>query len=302
MAAMDEPDAPSAPPSARGTKLICTIGPATAPRVRELVAAGMDVARLNFSHGTAASRTAAARAVRTASATADRPVGILADLAGPKIRLGPLPDGAVTLHAGDAFRLTPVGHRDRPARHAEPGGAAVAYRRLAGDVRPGDRILLADGAAELRVTGVDAVVDTEVVRGGTIRSRQGVSIPSERLSTPPLTRRDRESLPAIAAIGADLVAQSFVRRAGDIRELRTALGSDGPPIIAKIETRSAVDDFDAILDVVDAVMVARGDLGVELPYEEVPIVQKQLVRRCLDRGVPVVVATQMLESMIDAPR
>ena len=140
------------------------------------------------------------------------------------------------------------------------------------------------------------------MRGGVVRSRQGVSIPSDRLTTAPLTARDRRDVPRALALGADYVAQSFVRRASDIAVLRDLLGPSGPPIVAKIETRSAIDDFDAILEVVDAVMIARGDMGVELPYEEVPIVQKQLVRRALDRGVPSIVATQMLESMIVAPR
>jgi pyruvate kinase len=145
-------------------------------------------------------------------------------------------------------------------------------------------------------------VITEVVRGGLIRSRAGVGIPADRLSEPALTAKDRADIPRALALGVDYVAQSFVRRAADVRELRERLGRDGPPIVAKIETRPAVDAFDEILDVVDAVMIARGDLGVELPYEEVPLVQKQLVRRALDRGVPSIVATQMLESMVTSPR
>lgn len=257
----------------------------------------MDVARLNFSHGSATARAAAADAVRAGARTSGRSVALLADLSGPKIRLGEFASGEVTLEAGRPFEL-------RPGRGG-PGsvlGAGVSYRRMPADVRPGDRILLADGAAELCVTGVDDVVATEVVRGGVVRSRQGVSIPSERLSVPALTSADRRDVPRAIALGADYVAQSFVRHASDVRVLRELLGPDGPPIVAKIETRSAIHDFDSILDVVDAVMIARGDMGVELPYEEVPIVQKQLVRRALDRGVPSVVATQMLESMIVSPR
>jgi pyruvate kinase len=173
---------------------------------------------------------------------------------------------------------------------------------LARDVRPGDRILLADGAAELLVTDTGRDVMTTVVRGGLVRSRAGVSIPSQRLSTPALTDKDVRDLPRVVSLGAAYVAQSFVRRADDIRDLRRRIGQDGPPIVAKIETRPAIDDFEAILGAADAVMIARGDLGVELPYEEVPIVQKQLVRRALDRGVPAIVATQMLESMIVSPR
>jgi pyruvate kinase len=282
----------------RRTKLVCTIGPASARRLPALVDAGMDVARLNFSHGTAAGRAAAATAVRRAATDAGRPVAILADLSGPKIRLGLLEDDVATLQAGARFEL----RGDPGTGRGDRTGAAVTYPRIATDVRPGDAILLADGAVQLRVIATDRVVSTEVVQGGTIRSRQGVSIPSDRVSTPALTRKDRADVPAALALGADYVAQSFVRSADDVRALRELLGPDGPPIVAKIETRAAIDAFDAILDVVDGVMIARGDMGVELPYEEVPIVQKQLVRRALDRGIPSIVATQMLESMIVDPR
>jgi pyruvate kinase len=283
---------------ARRTKLVCTIGPSTARRVPELIEAGMDVARLNFSHGSTAGRAAAAIAVRQAAAAAGRPVAILADLSGPKIRLGALAGGAVTLQAGARFELHGRSGRARGDRT----GAVVTYPRIAQDVRPGDAILLADGAVQLRVLSTGDTVTTEVVQGGTIGSRQGVSIPSDRVSTPALTRKDRADVPAALALGADYVAQSFVRSADDVLALRALLGPDGPPIVAKIETRAAIDAFDAILDVVDGVMIARGDMGVELPYEEVPIVQKHLVRRALDRGIPSVVATQMLESMITDPR
>ena len=238
-------------------------------------------------------------AVRRSAETAGRPVAILADLAGPKIRLGELGGGLITLEPGRSFMLATRG-RGRPGG---PGAATVSYRRLAADVRPGDRILLADGAAELRVAAIHAdSVETEVVRGGAIRSRAGVSIPSERLTTSALTAKDRADVPRAIELAADLVAQSFVRSAEDVRTLRGLLGGDGPSIVAKIETRAAVDDFDRILDVADAVMIARGDMGVELPYEEVPIIQKQLVRRALDRGIPSIVATQMLESMLTSPR
>ena len=280
--------------SARRTKLVCTIGPASVDRVDELVAAGMDVARVNFSHGTPERH---ARSVERVRAAADaRPVAVLADLSGPKIRLGDLDEDEAELVAGEPFDLHP-----EPWPH---GGSAAVHvdHPLAAELRPGDRILLADGAAELRVASTDEVVHTEVVRGGTIRSRAGVSVPAERLSGPSLTDRDRADATRAVALGADLVAQSFVRSAADVAELRSVLGPDGPPIVAKIETQPAIDVFDAICEAADAVMVARGDLGVELPYEEVPILQKQLVRRALDRGVPTIVATQMLESMIRAPR
>jgi len=289
----------SATSTGRRTKLVCTLGPATAGREAELVAAGLDVARLNFSHGSAAARAAAAAAVRAAGADARRPVAILADLSGPKIRTGELRGGAIELEPGTSLVLA-------AGRGGGVGDAAripVAYPRLAADLQPGDRVLLGDGAAELQVERIETDdVVTEVVRGGTIRSRTGVSIPSDRRSGGPLTARDRADARTLAGLGADYVAQSFVRRPEDVAALRRVLGSDGPPIVAKIETRPAIERFDEILDRVDGVMIARGDLGVELPFEEVPLVQKQLVRRALDRGVPTIVATQMLESMIAAPR
>jgi pyruvate kinase len=284
-------------PDIRRTKLVCTIGPATGERILDLVTAGMDVARLNFSHGTPDLLRQWARATRAAAAEAGRSVAVLADLAGPKIRLGDLAGGSVQLEPGRRFVL-----RASAVHAGDAGGAHVSYRRLGADVQVGDRILLADGAAELRVAETNGDVRTEVVRGGTVRSRAGVSIPSERLPTPALTPKDRADAPRARALGADYVAQSFVRRANDVRALRDLLGPDGPPIVAKIETRAAIDDFDAILATADGVMIARGDLGVELPYEEVPIIQKQLVRRALDLGVPSIVATQMLDSMISSPR
>ena len=280
----------------RRTKLVCTIGPASLDRVDELVAAGMDVARVNFSHGSPDHHADAAARVRRAAEQSGRPVALLVDLSGPKIRLGALETDAVELHAGDPFDLHPEPWPNGTAR------AAHVTRALAGELEPGDRVLLADGAAELRVSSADDVVHTEVVRGGTIRGHAGVNVPAERLSGPSLTERDVSDAPRAVTLGADFVAQSFVRSAADVGKLRSLLGQGGPPIVAKIETRPAVDDFDAICEVADAVMIARGDLGVELPFEEVPIVQKQLVRRALDRGIPTIVATQMLESMVGSPR
>jgi pyruvate kinase len=213
------------------------------------------------------------------------------------VRLGELVADSLDLATGATVRLF--------AADGRPGdleGLAVAYQPLASDLATGDSVLLADGAVELRITGADGEVHAEVVRGGTIRPHAGVSIPSERLSLPALTDADRAAVTRLAELGPAFVAQSFVRRAADVAELRSLLGPDGPPIIAKIETRGAVEDFEAICRVADAVMVARGDLGVEVPYEEVPVIQKALVRAALDRGIPTIVATQMLESMTAAPR
>ena len=280
------------------TKLVCTIGPATVERVPELVAAGMDVARINFSHGTPADHARAAELVRSSAEDAGKSVALLADLSGPKIRLGDLDADEVELVAGTPFSLH-VG----PWPTGDATAAGVSHVTLAEELESGDRILLADGAAELRVTRtVDETIETEVVRGGVIRPRAGVSVPAERLAGPSLTDRDRADVPRLLDLGVDYVAQSFVRRASDIRDLRELLGPNGPPIVAKIETRPAIEAFDSICDEADAVMIARGDLGVELPYEEVPILQKQLVRHALDRGAPSIVATQMLESMIGSPR
>ena len=275
------------------TKLVATIGPASVDRIPDLLAAGMDVARVNLSHGTDADHALAIGRVREADPTA----AVLVDLPGPKIRLGDLVDPVVELRTGEGFVLRPS-----DASPGDASGAHVAYPGIGDDLRAGDRVLLADGAAELRVVSADGDVRTEVVRGGPIRPRAGVSVPSERLSRPTLTDEDRRGAPRAAALGAHYLAQSFVRRADDIRELRALTGSAALPIVAKIETRAAVDDFDEVARAADAVMVARGDLGVELPFEEVPIIQKQLVRRALDLGVPAIVATQMLESMVAAPR
>jgi pyruvate kinase len=285
--------------SPRATKLVCTIGPASEERIEELLAAGMDVARINFAHGSAATHAAIAASVRRFAESAAAPAGILVDLAGPKIRLGELAGGSAELEAGRPFILREPRTGDGAG---DASGATASYPRLAADVRVGDAILLADGAAELRVTAVADAVETEVVRGGTVRSRSGIAIPASRLSTPALSDRDKADAVRAVELGASHIGLSFVRSGADVAELRDLLGQDRPLIVAKIETRPAVDDFDAILEVADTVMIARGDLGVELPYEEVPVLQKQLLRRALDRGVPTIVATQMLESMTGAPR
>ena len=283
----------------RRTKLLCTIGPASASRIGDLLDAGMDVARVNFSHGTQAEHRDAARDLRGAAAVRGSPVAIMVDLAGPKIRLGELVGGSAVLEVGGTYHLR--GDVRRPGI-GDANGASVSNPRLREDVRIGDAILLGDGAVELRVAAIDDGIRTEVVRGGKVRSRAGVAIPASRISAPALTRKDRADIPRAIEIGATDVAQSFVRSADDVAMLRLALGPTGPSIVAKIETRPAVDNFDAILAMVDGVMIARGDLGVELPYEEVPLIQKQLVRRALEQGVPSIVATQMLESMTAAPR
>ncbi len=294
------------PPPRPRTKLVCTIGPATAERIRELVDVGMDVARINFSHGTADEHKRAVDAVRASAHSARRSVAVMVDLPGAKIRLGELAGGHVELEVGRTFVLR------RPSGEGRPGDAEtaeVSHPTLSGDLRPGDRILLADGSAELTVTDIaGSDIRTEVLRGGTIRSRSGVNVPTERLTGPVLTDADREAIPRALQLKADLIAQSFVRSGADVRELRDHLREAGGPaaaaipIVAKIETRAAVDAFDEIVQEADGVMVARGDLGVDLPFEDVPLVQKMLLRRSRHHGRFTIVATQMLESMTGAAR
>ena len=280
------------------TKLVCTLGPASAtPKmVRGLVEAGASVFRINCSHGTADDHARGVSIVREVEASTGLALSVLADLPGPKVRLADVDPDPYTFRPGQRFELRTDGPPDA-------GGAATTYPGLAGDLREGDRILLADGAVELTVIGVENdVVLTECLRAGTVRSRQGVNVPAERLSLPPVTDRDREMLRQVLELGVDLVAQSFVRAPSDVEQLRAAMGDRHVPIVAKIETRPAVEDFERILDVADAAMVARGDLGVELPMEEIPLIQKRLLRAARVAGRPVIVATQMLESMIRSPR
>ncbi len=284
--------------SPRRAKLVCTLGPATADEasVAELIRAGTDVFRVNFSHGDVEAHEASVRLVRAVAETEGAEPAVMADLPGPKIRLGELAEEPLRLEAGSTFVLRSDGGL------GDMTGASTTYPGLGRDVRSGDRVLLADGAVELSVreTGVDVV--TDVVKGGSVRSRAGVNVPAERLSLPAITERDREALTDALDLGVDLVAQSFVRSAADVIGLRALMGWREVPIVAKIETRPAVEAIDAILAQADAIMVARGDLGVELPMEEIPVLQKELLRSARAVGRPAIVATQMLESMIRAPR
>jgi pyruvate kinase len=280
----------------KATKLVCTLGPASESKVAALVEAGMDVARINCSHGTREDHDRLLAAVRRASEDAGRHVGVLADLSGPKVRLGELADGEVVLVSGGRFDLRPDGEGDAT-------GARTNYPGLAEDLEPGDRVVLADGAAELEVIETaGGKVTTKVVRGGVVRSRAGVNVPSERLAIPAITDKDRVDLGWALEAGVDMLAQSFVRRVEDVRDLASLLPAPPPLLVAKIETSSAVAEAEAIIGEADAVMVARGDLGVETPLEEIPVVQKRLVAMANSAAVPVVVATQILESMITSPR
>ena len=286
----------------RRTKIVCTLGPASSSRegVRALIEAGMDVARLNFSHGSHEDHERTLDIVRSEAAAAGRVVPILQDLQGPKIRLGVVEGGGVLIHKGDPLVLTSDALDVSTARRAH-----VSYDALADEVSAGGRILIDDGNIELEVTRVDGTdVHTEVVVGGPIRSRKGVNLPQIKSSRPSLTDKDIADLEFGLGQDVDLVALSFVRRAADVADLVARIEAAGKrtPVVSKIEKPEAVEDFAAILELSDGVMVARGDLGIEIPMQEVPIVQKRLIRACLEASKPVITATQMLESMMDNPR
>jgi len=280
------------------TKLVCTLGPASAtPKmVQGLVRAGASVFRLNFSHGAPEDHARMVELIREAEDATGKPLAALVDLPGPKVRLGRLTPDPFTFKPGQRFELRPEGQGDER-------GASTTYPGLANDLTVGDRILLADGAVELTVNSIDGdLVQTQCAAGGIVRSGQGVNVPAERLGLPAVTERDREGLARALDLRVDLVAQSFVRAPADVRELRAAMGDRTVPIVAKIETRPAVTNVEGILIEADALMIARGDLGVELPMEQIPLIQKELVRAARAAGRPAIVATQMLESMIHAAR
>jgi len=285
------------------TKIVATIGPASSDEqtLRELVSAGLDVARLNFSHGTHASHGATIATLRTLSSELGTPLGILQDLPGPKVRTGPLVDDreSVRLENGASFVLT---------TRAVAGTAqevSVTYPGLAHDVEVGKRLYLSDGAIALRIERIEAErIGTQVEVGGDLRAAQGINYPDGTLALEAVTDRDFEHLAFGLDAGVDWVAVSFVKSAEDIARVKRFMTQRGRnvPVIAKIEKHEALDAIDAILDAADGIMVARGDLGIEIPLEEVPLVQKDLIARANRASKPVITATQMLESMIAAPR
>jgi len=285
----------------RRAKIVCTLGPATSSQeqIAALVDAGMDVARLNLSHGSRDDHLAVFNRVRAAADEAGRSVGILVDLQGPKIRLGTFPDGPVRLEPGDEFVITTD---DVPGTRQE---ASTTYKGLADDVRSGDRILIDDGNVQLDVLGVDGSrVRTLVVVGGKISNNKGINLPGVAVSAPALTTKDEADLRWGIEQGADMIAMSFVRSADDADLARKIMTEFGVriPLMAKIEKPEAVRVLPDIVDAFDGIMVARGDLGVELPLEQVPGVQSRAITLARERARPVIVATQMLESMINAPR
>jgi pyruvate kinase len=286
----------------RRTKIVATLGPATnsPEQIAALIDAGMNVARLNFSHGTHAEHAQRIDRIRNAAADADKPIAILQDLQGPKIRTGQLVgDQPVTLVAGSEFVIT---------NHPMEGTAqkvSTTYQMLPNDVQPGDRILISDGLMELKVTSkTDTDVVTEVISGGKLRASQGINLPGVAVSAPALTEKDEEDLIFGLQHDVDYIALSFVRRADDVRRVKEIIKAHGKntPVIAKIEKPEALDVLPEILEVVDGLMVARGDLGVEMPPERVPIAQKHMIQAANFSGIPVITATQMLESMIQNPR
>jgi pyruvate kinase len=278
------------------TKIVCTLGPATASDevVQGLVDAGMDVARINMSHGTQAQHREMILRVRKAARTRARPVAILADLQGPKIRVGRLLE-PVTLVEGEEVVFVPEGTQRR-------GELPTTYPDLAGDLDPGDRVLLDDGLLELACLESDGTRAVfRVVRGGLLLSGKGINIPTGNLSASSLTPKDLEDLDFALDEGVEFIGLSFVRERGDVEALRERVGSRAL-LVAKIEMARALGSIDEILEATDLAMVARGDLGVELPFEQVPLVQKRLIQKANFHARPVITATQMLESMIEHPR
>lgn len=286
----------------RHTKIVATVGPATSTEaaLRDLIAAGVDVFRLNFSHGTHEAHAAVVARIRAASAEAGRFVSILQDLSGPKIRTGLLKGGGIDLAVGETLTIA-VGDFT-----GEPGRISTTYAPLVEAARPGDRLLLDDGKIELRVArATKTELEATVVHGGRLGEHKGINAPGAPLPPVGLTEKDARDLVFGVEQGVDFMALSFVQNAGDVQAARAAAvaaGAPNLPLIAKLERPEAVAALDAILDHADGVMVARGDLGLELPLEQVPRVQKEITRKARAAGVPVIVATQVFESMRTSPR
>ncbi|GGQ47839.1 pyruvate kinase [Streptomyces flaveolus] len=286
----------------RRAKIVCTLGPATDSydQIKSLVDAGMDIARFNFSHGTHAEHEERYHRVRKASDETGHSVGTLADLQGPKIRLGHFTEGPVLLERGDTFTITVEegvdGDRDI---------CGTTYAGLATDVTPGERILVDDGRVCLEVTGVDGPrVHTTVIEGGMVSDHKGLNLPGVAVSVPALSKKDEDDLRWALRTGFDVIALSFVRSGRDVLDVHRIMDEEGRrlPVIAKVEKPQAVENIEDIVAAFDGIMVARGDLGVEMPLEQVPIVQKRAIKLAKRNAKPVIVATQMLDSMIDNAR
>ncbi|MDK1343644.1 pyruvate kinase [Streptomyces sp. 378] len=286
----------------RRAKIVCTLGPATDSydQIKDLVDAGMDVARFNLSHGGHAEHEERYHRVRKAADETGRSVGLLADLQGPKIRLGRFTEGPVLLERGDTFTITV-----EEGVEGDGHTCGTTYAGLADDVTTGERILIDDGKVCLGVTGVDGPrVHTTVVEGGVISDHKGLNLPGAAVSVPALSKKDEDDLRWALHTGFDVIALSFVRSGRDIHDVHRIMDEEGRrlPVIAKVEKPQAVENIDDIVAAFDGIMVARGDLGVEMPLEQVPIVQKRAIKLAKRNAKPVIVATQMLDSMIDNAR
>jgi pyruvate kinase len=290
-------------PLIRRTKIVATIGPASSSRetLEEMIQAGMNVARLNFSHGSYDDHARMIDLLRQVSHKHDNPITLLQDLQGPKIRVGHLPGGVIKLHEGDTVNLVPMAAAEKVA-----DAIGIDYPYLADEAETGMQILLDDGLLELKVEKVDAPrVICRVIQGGPLKSRKGVNLPDLNLRLPSLTDKDKQDLEFGVSQGVDIISLSFVRQGEDILTLKSLLaekGADDIPVLAKIEKPQAIENLESILDAADAIMVARGDLGVEMRAEKVPMLQKHIIRQCNYRSIPVITATQMLDSMINNPR
>jgi pyruvate kinase len=281
----------------RNAKIVATLGPASsdAETIRALVVAGADVFRLNFSHGNHDDHRQRLDMIRAIEADLGRPIGVMMDLQGPKLRVGRFADGPVDLKPGDRFRL------DLDDAPGDRQRVRLPHPEIFAALKPGDHLLINDGRVRLMVVDCDERhADTEVVVGGEVSDNKGVNVPDTQLALSALTDKDREDLVYGLELGVDWVALSFVQKAEDVEELRGLVG-ERAAIIVKLEKPGAIDQLEAIVEATDAVMVARGDLGVELPPEEIPHLQKRIISACRRAGKPVVVATHMLDSMVDAP-
>jgi pyruvate kinase len=281
----------------RRTKIVCTLGPASwsPERIHSLIEAGMDVARINFSHGDLDRHAETIRNVREASRRCGRPIAVLGDLQGPKIRVGALPQ-PVELKPGDSVTFAP-----EPI--CGPGELPTTFAELAEDVEVGEVVLLADGLMELIVEDVQSPrVTMRVIHGGELTSHKGINLPTTRISVPSLTPKDLRDLEFALEQEVDYVALSFVRSAEDVLDLTRRIPPGGPLVVVKVEKGLALQNLQAIVEAAAVAMVARGDLGVELPFEQVPLAQKRMIQLCNVSGRPVITATQMLESMIENPR
>ncbi len=283
------------------TKIVCTIGPASSSHqvIDGMIAAGLSVARLNFSHGSHADHKEKITLLRSRSEALGRPIAILQDLCGPKIRVGLIPEPGLRLEPGHKLILCST------SAEIEKNEVQVSYQELPREVRRGDQILLADGMMELVVEKTSADrIEARVITGGVLTSHKGINLPASSISVPSMTDKDRKDLQFGLQAEVDYVALSFVRTANDVLDIKNIIAGQGKdtPVIAKIEKHEALDNIDAIIEAADGIMVARGDLGVEIALEEVPNIQKNLVRYANQAGKPAIIATQMLRSMVDAPR